>query len=499
MKNLTSFWPGMINALLLTCLFSSCGIEKSDNKPNVIILYTDDHGTLDLSCFGAVDLYTPNLDKLAESGVKFTQAYAHTVCCPSRASLLTGRHPQRSGINNWTQNDAHAVKKGVNMPLAEITLAEVLKENGYVTGLFGKWHLGASLENGPLEQGFDEFFGFRGGFIDNYNHYFLHGQGFHDLWRNNEEVFMREEYFPSLMTNEALDFMERNRDQPFFMYVAFNLPHYPEQPDTAFIQRYKSLPEPRRSYAVVVSTVDDKIGQILNKLEELHISEHTVVFFMGDNGHSTEETVIRADNHNSGLAKGTDYCAHGGGGFTGKWRGAKGSFLEGGVRVPAIISYPGRLNQNQSRDQIVSVLDFFPTICELTGSKLPDQKLDGYSLLPIIETADARSNHDILFFQWEDQWSVREGRWKLIVNGLDFTGKYSEHPPLNETMQSPFLADLEADRPEEYNYAAEHPEIVQRLTLLYQAWAAEVFPITHPSPSLSDHIHRCQIPTENGS
>ena len=461
--------------LILAGVVTSFKSGRRERKPNVIIIYTDDQGTLDAGCYGARDLYTPNLDKLAQSGIRFTQAYAHTVSCPSRAALLTGRYPQRCGVNDWTQNDAHAEKKGVNMPLKEVTIAEALKGNGYRTGIFGKWHLGGALENGPLEQGFDEFFGFRGGFIDNYVHYFLHNQGFHDLWTDNEEIFDRGKYFPALMTEKAIRFIETNRDQPFFLYAAFNLPHYPEQPDSAFVARYAGMPEPRRSYATVVSTVDDKIGQLISKLDELGIRDNTVIFFMSDNGHSTEETIIRTDNHNSGLPKGTDYCAHGGGGYTGKWRGAKGSFLEGGIRVPAIISYPGHFRANQVRDQAIMGLDFFPTICELTGTRLPDTKIDGFSLLPVIASAKARSKHDVLFFQWQNQWAVREGRWKLIVNGMDETGRFSNHPQKEMKMETPYLADLDADNPEENNFALENPDIVDRLMKLHEKWAADVF------------------------
>jgi arylsulfatase A-like enzyme len=449
------------------------GTLQGKQKPNIIIFYTDDQGTHDARSYGANDLHTPNIDRLGRSGIRFTQAYAHTVCCPSRASMITGRYPQRSGINSWTQNDAHDKVKGINMPLSEVTIAEVLKENGYQTGLFGKWHLGAAVENGPLEQGFDTFYGFRGGFIDNYVHYFLHGKGYHDLWKNNEEIFERGSYFPSLMTEQAIQFIEKNNHQPFFLYAAFNLPHYPLQPDSQFISINKNLKEPRKSYATVISTVDDKIGQILSKLDELKIRDNTVVFFMSDNGHSTEETMIRIDNHLSGLPKGTDYCAHGGGGYTGKWRGAKSSFLEGGIRVPAIISYPGHFPENQTRDQIITCMDFFPTICRITGSKLPTCVLDGHSLLSLIES-NTPSNHEVLYFQWEGQWAVREGKWKLIVKGRDTTGKFSTHIQKEEKMESPYLANLEGERPEEQNYAAEHPEIVERLTKLYNKWAADV-------------------------
>jgi len=471
LRNITRFALG----LFILAQLSSCNKQAEEQKPNIIIIYTDDQGTLDAGCYGANDLHTPNIDQLSKTGIRFTQAYAHTVCCPSRAAMLTGRHPQRAKINNWTQNDAHAKDKGINMPLSEVTIAEVLKGNGYNTGLFGKWHLGAALENGPLEQGFDEFYGFRGGFIDNYVHYFLHGMGFHDLWDNKEEIFERNKYFPSLMTEKAIQFIENNSKQPFFLYAAFNLPHYPEQPDSMFLSYTKNLQEPRKSYAAVMATVDDKIGQILNKLDELEIRNNTLVIFMSDNGHSTEETKIRFDDHLSGIPKGVNYCANGGGGFTGKWRGAKAGFFEGGIRVPAIISYPGHFPENETRDQIISCMDFLPTICEITGSPLPNCTIDGHNLLPIVESKNAASKHEVLYFQWRDQWAVRVGKWKLIVKGRDTTGKFSPHPQKEEKMESPYLANVEEENPEEENYASEFPEVVERLTKLYNNWSKEVF------------------------
>jgi arylsulfatase A len=453
--------------------FGACNRPRNQ-RPNIVILFTDDQGTLDAGCYGADDLHTPHIDRLSRSGVRFTRAYAHTVCCPSRAALLTGRHPQRSGIRDWTQNNPHDKEKGLNLPLSEVTIAEILKDSGYRTGLFGKWHLGAALENGPLEQGFDTFFGHRSGFIDNYVHYFLHGRGFHDLWSNKEEIFVEDSYFPSLMTERAVSFIEENSKRPFFLYMAFNLPHYPEQPDSLFVAANDELTEPRRSYATVVSTVDDKIGQIINKLEELSLRENTLVIFMSDNGHSTEETFIRIEDHASGLPKGTNYCANGGGGYTGKWRGAKASFLEGGIRVPAIVSYPGRFPENVTRDQVISVMDFFPTICDLIGASLPGRPIDGHSLIPIIDS-NGPSNHEKLFFEWRNQWAVIDGKWKLILNGRDTTGEFSPHPQKEEKMETPYLANLDDEHPEEKNYASERPEIVKRLSELIDKWEEDVF------------------------
>ena len=176
-----------------------------------MILFTDDQGTLDAGCYGSDHLITPHIDRLAAEGTRFTQAYAHTACCPARAALLTGRHPQRGGIDNWPQGDMNAPEKGINLALDEVTLAEVLRGAGYRSTLFGKWHLGARRDHGPTRQGFDEFFGIRGGFIDNYNHHFLHGTGFHDLYEGTEPVIAEGEYFPDMLVRRSLEFIEKTR------------------------------------------------------------------------------------------------------------------------------------------------------------------------------------------------------------------------------------------------------------------------------------------------
>ncbi|MHC4742833.1 MAG: sulfatase-like hydrolase/transferase [Planctomycetota bacterium] len=433
---------------------------KQPRKPNVLLIYTDDQGTLDVNCYGSTDLYTPAMDNLAKTGVRFTQAYAHTVCCPSRSMLLTGRHPQRSNVNNWMQGNAKDAKKGLNMFKSELTIAEVLKSAGYKTALFGKWHLGAHRNHGPTEQGFDEFFGHRGGFIDNYNHHFLHGRGFHDLYEGTTEVYAKGTYFPDMTTNRALDFIERNKENPFFLYLAFNIPHYPEQTDTKFDDRYKNMPMPRRAYAKMISTVDDRIGRVVAKLEELGLREDTIIILMSDNGHSEESSRISVDNHSSGLPKGHNYGANGGGGNTGKWRGAKGSFFEGGIRVPAIISYPRQLPRAAVRDQAITAADWFPTILDLCKVPLPKVKLDGQTLLPIIESAEAPTHHTVLHWQWQNKWAVRKDQWKLIGR--------ADKPT--------FLANLKDPQPEQKNYLREKSEITASLKRLHDDWAHEVKP-----------------------
>ncbi len=453
---------GVKYIIILLLTFPALGVSAVE-RPNILIILTDDQGTIDANCYGSTDLRTPNIDRLAATGVRFTQAYAHTVCCPARAALMTGRHPQRGGVHHWTQGDLNG-PDGINMALGEVTLAEALKPAGYRTALYGKWHLGAHRDFGPKKQGFDEFFGIRDGFIDNYNHYFLHGSGFHDLYEGIKPVKAPGKYFPELMVQRSLKFIMQNKDRPFLLYVPFNIPHYPEQALKRFEAVYKDIADPaRRSYAAIVSTTDHYIGQIVDKLEALGLRENTIIIFMSDNGHSEETgNRIRVDNHRSGYPKGHFYGASGGG-STGKWIGQKGSFLEGGVRVPAIISYPAKLPKGEVRGQIITAMDWFPTVLDLCGVQQPSNspKLDGHSVLPLIRSAKAKSKYKILHFAWGKKWAVREGDWKLI--GSNGNTKVS-------------LRNLVDAKPEAKDYAKAKPEIVQRLRTLHSDWVKEVSP-----------------------
>jgi arylsulfatase A-like enzyme len=453
---------GVKYIIILLLTFPALGVSAVE-RPNILIILTDDQGTIDANCYGSTDLRTPNIDRLAATGVRFTQAYAHTVCCPARAALMTGRHPQRGGVHHWTQGDLNG-PDGINMALGEVTLAEALKPAGYRTALYGKWHLGAHRDFGPKKQGFDEFFGIRDGFIDNYNHYFLHGSGFHDLYDGIKPVKAPGKYFPELMVQRSLKFIMQNKDRPFLLYVPFNIPHYPEQALKRFEAVYKDIADPaRRSYAAIVSTTDHYIGKIVDKLEALGLRENTIIIFMSDNGHSEETgNRIRVDNHRSGYPKGHFYGASGGG-STGKWIGQKGSFLEGGVRVPAIISYPAKLPKGEVRGQIITAMDWFPTVLDLCGVQQPSNspKLDGHSVLPLIRSAKAKSKYKILHFAWGKKWAVREGDWKLI--GSNGNTKVS-------------LRNLVDAKPEAKDYAKAKPEIVQRLRTLHSDWVKEVSP-----------------------
>jgi arylsulfatase A-like enzyme len=416
---------------LIAVLSVFTAVPLAARQPNVIIIFTDDQGTVDMNVYGASDLDTPNMDAMAKKGVRFTQFYAAApICSPSRAGLMTGRTPQHAGVNGNVGLEAEG------MPSAQVTIAEELKKAGYATAHIGKWHLGHFKETIPNGQGFDYSFGHLVGCIDNYSHFFYwHGPNKHDLWRNGEEVFYDGTFFPDLMVKEAGAFMEMNRDKPFFIYFAMNTPHYPYQGSPEWLEHYKDLPYPRNLYAAFLSTMDERIGTLLKKVDELELTQDTIVIFQSDHGHSKE---VRA---------------HNGGGSSGPHRGCKGNLYEGGIRVPAVISWPGKIPENQVRDQVATGCDWYPTILELCGLSAASHKIDGLSLVPIVNAADAPTAHESFNWKWGNARVVREGKWKLVVTG-----------------QKAELFDIPNDLGEARNLAAEHPEVVTRLTALSQEY-----------------------------
>jgi len=423
---------------------------KPKRKPNVVLILLDDQGSIDINCYGATDLYTPNLDKLAKEGTRFTQFYVGApVCSPSRASLLTGRYPQRAElVGNASSRRGHP-----GMPTRQITIAEMLKTAGYVTGHVGKWHLGYTPETMPNAQGFDYSFGHMGGCIDNYSHFFYwSGPNLHDLWRNGKEVWYEGQYFGDLMVKECNAFIEKHRDEPFFLYWAINMPHYPLQAKRKFREMYADMDEPRKSYAAFVSTADEMIGQVIKKIDELGLREDTIIIYFSDHGHSVEER--------------TNY----GGGDSGPYRGHKFTLWEGGIRVPAIVSWPGHFPQNAVRDQMVISIDFMPTIAHYCGAQI-NHKIDGKNIAPVIESEKAASPHKVLF--WDrgknGHWAVREGDWKLVMNGPATKDRGLDLPA-----SKVFLSNMAKDVTETHNLAEQYPEIVRRLTKLHEEWISQV-------------------------
>ncbi|MFM1918644.1 MAG: hypothetical protein RLZZ303_278 [Candidatus Hydrogenedentota bacterium] len=443
----------------LACLFGllivSLVSAASARQPNVLVIYADDQGSVDAPGFGAQDIELPSLRRLANEGVRLTQCYAPApVCSPSRAGLLTGRYPLQAGV----PGNVSSTPGDEGMPAEEVTMAEVFKEAGYATGHFGKWHLGFTPETMPNAQGFDFSFGHMGGCIDNYSHFFYwNGPNRHDLYRNGEEVRMDGAYFPDLLAGEVEQFIEKNRERPFFAYVALNLPHYPYQGDSVWLQYYreKGLPYPRDLYAAFLSTMDQRIGRMLDALERHDLSRDTIVLFQADNGHSVEER------------------AHGGGGSAGAYRGAKFSLFEGGIRVPAIIRWPGELAAGAVRDQPVHGCDWLPTLAAMCRVPLPDVALDGVDLDRVLHDKDAPDPHERMIWHLgkgdTGQWAVRRGPWKLMHKNVDPT-----LPPGSPPVDQFFLSNLDEDHRESRNLAGEHPGIVEELRALHEEWLAGV-------------------------
>jgi arylsulfatase A-like enzyme len=448
-----------LSLLSFFCLTSKAVFAQK--KPNVIIIYTDDQATLDVNILGAKDLLTPHMDHLMLSGTTFTQFYASPVCSPSRASLLTGKNPQRAGVPG---NAGQDLSRRSGLPPSEFTMAEMFKENGYATYLIGKWHLGYQPEMRPNQQGFDYSFGHLVGCIDNYSHFYywggdanyVGGPNRHDLYRNDEEIFLDGQYFPDLMVKEAKKVIDKKSEDPFFIFFAMNTPHYPYQGYAKWIKYYrdKGVKHPRDLYAAFLTTQDEKIGELIGLLEKNGLREDTIIIFQSDNGHSTETRAFH------------------GGGYTGPYRGAKQSLFEGGIRVPAAISWPGKIPANQFRDQMSVNVDWMPTLIELCGFDTDTSDMDGKSLLPIIENENTPSNHDEGYC-WEygrrgvSTWVARKGKWKLYANPYDTSRR-------DYTYTEKFvLFDLENDPGESVNLYNQKPNIVNDLKSLYKIWKSK--------------------------
>ncbi len=438
------------------------GVDPGDaermngKRPNFVIIYTDDLGYGDIGCFGCKEAKTPHLDSLAAGGVRFTSWYSNSpVCSPSRAALLTGRYPIHAGVTHILGG-----KRGTpGLVPEQKTIAEMLKPMGYRTAIFGKWHLGVKPEHGPNAHGFDEFYGFQAGCIDYYSHIFYWGQGHgvnpvHDLWHNDQEVWENGRYFTELITDKAVEFIERKDDAPFFLYVPYNAPHYPMHAPKKYLDRFADLPPDRGVMMAMIAAMDDGVGRIVEALKRAGVYENTVIFFSSDNGPSTESR---------NWLDGTEDPYYGG--SAGIFRGHKGSLFDGGIRMPAILSWPERIRTGRTCDQVGAMMDVLPTFLEIAGAKLPDgYKIDGSSILAMAAEG-APSPHRQLFWEMGNQLAVRQGKWKLVLDGkLDFTR--TQPDPVH-------LSDLEADPGERMNLKDREPAITEQLTNDVKAWRGQ--------------------------
>jgi len=434
------------------------------DKPNFIVILTDDQGYGDLSCMGNTDFKTPNIDRIATNGARFTSWYANApICSPSRASFMTGLYPFKAGIRGILKGD----RSTRGLLKDNTTIAKELNENGYNTGFYGKWHMGSDEESKPHNQGFKDWIGFYAGNIDYYSHVFYYGwtrnvQPLHDLWENDIEINRNGEYITELITEKTVEFIRKSvkDDKPFFAYTCYNAPHYPMHAPQKYLDRFPNLPPDRKIMAAMLSAVDDGVGNIIDELERLNVLENTCILYLSDNGPSRESRNWMDGN--------LDYYY---GGRTGILKGHKGSLYEGGIRVPAVISWPDKIKPGIVINEPALNMDVLPTFVKAAGVEIDEQKFDGKDILPML-TKKAPCPHEKIFWEMPDlemvvkgmhaQQAIRKGKWKLVIKGRNIKGA----PPEDDI----HLSNLEEDMGEKVNLKDKHPDILEELRKDLDEW-----------------------------
>jgi len=464
--------------LLLAAMAASAGCARQaseTDRPNIIFILADDLGYGDLSCYGQQKLSTPNIDKLASAGIKFTQHYTGcTVSAPSRSSLMTGLHTGHTPIRG---NKGWEPEGQWPLPAQSLTVAEILKSQGYTTGAFGKWGLGyIDTEGDPNSQGFDEFFGYNcQSLAHNYYPYYL--------WHNHDKIMLplnsgknTGTYAPDTIHDAAISFLKRNASKPFFMYYPTVIPHaelFAKEENMALFRGkfdpeksfkgvddgptyrngpYGSQPEAHAAFAAMVKHLDDYVGDLLNTLKELGLEENTIVFFASDNG-----------PHLEGGAD-PDYFDS-----NGELKGYKRDMYEGGIRTPLLVKWPGKIKAGTETNHISAFWDLLPTLAEISGSETPAD-IDGISYLPVLLGKKNQKQHEYLYWEFHEQGgkvAVRMGNWKAVKRNVDKT-------PQGATE----LYDLATDVGETTDIASEHPDIVKKMEQIFvdAHTASDIFP-----------------------
>lgn len=453
-------------ALLLPCaalfLAVSCGLLSFGSEPaappNVVVVYTDDQGWADIGVQGAVGFTTPNIDRLAQQGVRFTDFYvSQPVCSASRTSLLTGCYANRVGIHG-----ALGPRSSVGISSEETTLAELCKSRGYHTAIFGKWHLGDSPEFLPTRHGFDEYYGIPYS-NDMWPHHPENPEAWGDLPTIEGETAVGyntdQTKFTTDFTQRAVSFIERCGSEPFFLYLAHPMPHVPLHVSDKYAGKTK-----RGLYGDVIEEIDWSVGEVLKALERTGVAENTLVIYASDNG------------------PWLSYGDHAG--STGPLREGKGTTFEGGVREPFIARWPGEIPAGSVCSEPAMTIDVLPTVARLIGAELPERKIDGLDIWPLLSGEEgAKSPHEALFFYYHENHleAMRSGRWKLhfphkfrTMEGQTpgeggIPGKYSY-----QARTGLELYDLQKDIGEQRDVAAKHPEVVERLSKLADEMRAEL-------------------------
>ncbi len=425
------------------------------SSPNFVVIFTDDQGYQDVGCFGSPDIRTPRLDAMAQQGMKFTSFYAQPICGPSRAALMTGCYPLRVAERGNTKQ-VHPI-----LHEDEITIAEVLKTKGYATACFGKWDLAKHAQSGfyldllPTRQGFDYFYG-----TPTSNDRIV------NLYRN-EQLIEKSSQMATLTqryTDEAIEFIRRNQEQPFFVYIPHTMPHTKLDASANFKGKSK-----RGLYGDVIEEIDFNVGRLLDAINELKLADNTYVLFTSDNG----PWLIKNKNHADG------HIASDHGGSAGPLRSGKVSTFEGGVRVPTILWGPGRVPAGTTCDDLASTLDILPTLASLADAKTPnDRIIDGEDITHLFHGNFAQANPDKAYFYYlrVHLQAVRQGKWKLHlprekepIGAAPFSRNTHVAPADRVGFDKPFLVDLANDLGETTNVAVEHPQVVERLLGLAEA------------------------------
>ncbi len=414
-------------------LLWSCS-SKSTNLPNIIIFFADDAGFADFSMNGNKEILTPNIDAIAANGIKFTNAYVSgPVCSPSRAGLLTGRYQQRFGHEyniggNFTNTDPDSI----GLAIGEKTVADFLMEQGYHTGLIGKWHLGERDQFHPNTRGFDEFFGMLKG-----------SSGYHsgmakNIQRNGTPVEpMSLPYLTDAFGDEAVSFVQKNKENPFFLFLSFNAPHTPMHARLDYLEeaRDEFQTEARAINAAMTRSLDENIGKVMDALRMARLEENTLVIFTNDNGGAMPYNASNND----------------------PFSGTKGTFLEGGIHVPFVMQWPDVLEKDQTYDEPIITLDILPTILSAAKGELPPN-LDGVNLLPFLEEERRDIPHQKLYWRLGHHGALREGDWKLIW--------FDDKPPE--------LYNLVDDIGENNDLSLQKPEITRSMLEEFQKWESEL-------------------------
>ena len=443
--------PFILALALVASLLGVAGTAPAETNrlPNLIVIMTDDQGYADVGFNGCKDIPTPNLDSIAQNGVRFTSGYAtYPVCSPSRAGFITGRYPQRFGYErNPRFQPEHRVS---GLALTETTLADTLGKVGYHSGIIGKWHLGAHPDLHPLKRGFSEFFGHLGGgaryfpeelTLKETSRAMDEAQSYRLWMMRNHAPVRTTQYLTDEFSDEAVQFVTRNKNKPFFLFLSYNAPHTPMQASEKYLSRFTNIPNlQRRTYAAMVSAVDDGVGRVLATLREQGLEKQTLVFFLSDNGGPEQ---ANASNN-------------------GPLRGSKSDAWEGGIRVPFAAQWPGQLPKGMVYDKPVLSLDIFATIAALAGAPTNSARpLDGVNLLPYLTGNNPGAPHEAVYLRKFDQgaFAVRRGDYKLVIPRAD---------------ANPQLFNLAADLGETKDLAATNPEILDELQRLRVAWNAQL-------------------------